>query len=140
MLAEFWKLRPKAQAFIALVVVAGALVISESIYRLIAEPIGFRWTILAALTLLTGSFNVKVSSINAYISVSEAFVFASILLFGTPAGTATVMLECMVILLWMKRETRSLHRILFNMAAPSVAVWTAGTAFYLLSGIQPYSK
>src|SRR4029077_15476711 len=86
------------------------------------------------------SFNVKVSSINANVSVSEAFVFASILLFGTPAGTATVMLECMVILFWMKRERRLLHRVLFNMAAPSVSVWVAGTAFYLLSGIQPYSE
>ena len=28
----------------------------------------------------------------------------------------------------------------FNMAAPSVAIWTAGTCFYLLSGIQPYSQ
>src|SRR4051812_9345124 len=140
MLSEFWKLRPKAQAYIVLVIVAGTLAISESIYQLVVDPIGNQWIILAALTLLTGSFNVKVSSINAYISVSEAFVFASILLFGTPAGTATVVIECLVILLWMKREGRLLHRVLFNMAAPSVAVWTAGTTFYLLSGIEPYSK
>ena len=70
--------------------------------NLIVEPIGNRWVILALLTLLTGSFNVKVPSINAYISVSEAFVFASILLFGTPAGTATVVVECMVVVFWMK--------------------------------------
>ena len=137
---SFGALRPKARAYILLVVLSGALAIGHSIFELVNDPIGYRWIILAALTLLTGSFNVKVPSINAYISVSEAFVFASILLFGTPAGTATVMIECMVILLWMKKENRLAHRMLFNMAAPSLAVWVAGTAFYALSGIQPYSQ
>lgn len=140
MTLQFQALRPKARLYITLVVLAGVFVIGSSVHQLIVNPISNRWLILAALTLLTGSFNVKVSSINAYISVSEAFVFASILLFGTPAGTATVVIECLVILLWMKREMRFLHRVLFNMAAPAVAVWTAGTAFYLLSGIEPYSR
>jgi putative nucleotidyltransferase with HDIG domain len=140
MVTEFKVLRPTARLFIGLVVLAGASVIGHSVYELAVDPIGNRWIILAVLTLLTGSFNVKVPSINAYISVSEAFVFASILLFGTPAGTATVVIECMVVVLWMKPEARLVHRVLFNMAAPSVSVWTAGTAFYVLSGIEPYSK
>ena len=140
MVAEFTALRPVARVYIGVIVLAGATVIAHSIYQLSSEPIGTRWIILALLTLLTGSFNVKVPSINAYISVSEAFVFASILLFGTPAGTATVVIECMVVVFWMKAETRLAHRTLFNMAAPSVSVWTAGTGFYLLSGIQPYSR
>lgn len=140
MVADYHSLRPIARLYIALVVLAGASAIAHSLYELVANPISNRWVILALLTLLTGSFNVKVPSINAYISVSEAFVFASILLFGTPAGTATVLIECFVILLWMKREARLIHRVLFNMAAPAVAVWVAGTAFYLLSGIEPYSK
>jgi putative nucleotidyltransferase with HDIG domain len=46
----------------------------------------------------------------------------------------------MVILLWMKPKGRPLHRMLFNMAAPSVAIWLSGTAFYFLHGIEPYSK
>jgi putative nucleotidyltransferase with HDIG domain len=46
----------------------------------------------------------------------------------------------MVVVFWRKPETRLAHRVLFNMAAPSISVWMAGTAFYLLSGIEPYSK
>lgn len=140
MVTDFKALRPSARLYIIGVVLCGAAVIGVSVRELFVNPISNRWLILAVLTLLTGSFNVKVSSINAYISVSEAFVFASILLFGTPAGTATVVIECLVVLLWMKREARLVHRVLFNMAAPPVAVWTAGSAFYLLSGIEPYSK
>lgn len=140
MIPAFNDLRPAARLYIVAVVLAGAAVIGSSVHQLVVNPISNRWLILALLTLLTGSFNVKVSSINAYISVSEAFVFASILLFGVPAGTATVVIECLVVLLWTKRESRFMHRALFNMAAPPLAVWTAGSAFYLLSGIAPYSQ
>lgn len=134
------QVRPAVRTYVALVVLVGTTAIACSIYALVVAPIGSQWIILAALTILTGSFSVKVPSINAYISVSETFVFASVLLFGSPAGTVTVLLECMVILLWMKPQGRPLHRMLFNLAAPSVAIWTSGNAFYLISGIEPYSK
>ena len=140
MATEFKSLRASARLYVALVILAGASVIGHSVYELAVNPISNRWIILAVLTLLTGSFNLKVPSINAYISVSEAFVFASILFFGTPAGTATVLVECLVISLWLKPQSRTTYRVLFNVAAPSVAIWTAGTMFYLLSGIEPYSK
>ena len=104
------------------------------------EPVSNRWLVLALLTLLTASFNLKIPSISAYISVSEAFVFASVLFFGTPAGTLTVVVECLVITLWIRIPGRATYRVLFNLAAPSVAIWASGEAFYFLSGIQPYSK
>jgi putative nucleotidyltransferase with HDIG domain len=137
---HFLSLRPIVRAYVSAIVALGALVLGLSVHSLFAQPIGTEWLLLAGLTILTGSFSVKVPSINAYISVSEAFVFASVLLFGAEAGTVTVLLECLVILLWMKPQGRPLYRMFFNMAAPSVAIWTAGTCFYLLSGIHPYSQ
>lgn len=137
---EFLSLRPTVRAYVALVVLVGALALAHSTHRLYTDPIGTQWLVLATLTLLTGSFSVKVPSINAYISVSETFVFASVLLFGAAAGTVTVLLECLVIVLWMKPQGRPIHRMFFNMAAPAVAIWISGTTFYLLSGIEPYSK
>ena len=104
--STFRQLRPIGQVYIALVVVLGTATLVHSVARLYVEPLGRQWLILAALTLLTGSFSVKVSSINAYISVSETFVFASVLLFGPDAGTATVLLESLVILLWMRPQGR----------------------------------
>src|SRR3954471_21955402 len=136
----FLKLRPAARAYVALVVAVGGVTVAHSLHRLFNDPIGAQWLVLAALTILTGSFSVKVPSIHAHISVSEAFVFASVLLFGAEAGTVTVLLECLVILLWMKPQGRPLYRMFFNLAAPSVAIWTAGTCFYLLSGIHPYNQ
>lgn len=137
---HFLSLRPTVRIYVSAVVAIGALVLGLSVHQLLIRPIGSEWLLLAGLTILTGSFSVKVPSINAYISVSEAFVFASVLLFGAEAGTVTVLLECLVILLWMKPQGRPLYRMAFNLAAPSVAIWTAGSCFYLLSGIHPYSE
>jgi putative nucleotidyltransferase with HDIG domain len=139
-MTAFQNLRKPARFYVLLVILAGAAVISDSVHRLFAEPISNRWIIFALLTLLTASFNLKVPSINAYISVSEAFVFASVLFFGTPAGTATVVVECLVMALWTRPRGRATYRVFFNLAAPSIAIWTSGNAFYWLSGIQPYSK
>jgi HD-GYP domain-containing protein (c-di-GMP phosphodiesterase class II) len=139
-MATFEDLRPPARLYVLFVIIAGAAVISISVHRLMVEPVSNRWLVLALLTLLTASFNLKIPSISAYISVSEAFVFASVLFFGTPAGTLTVVVECLVITLWIRIPGRATYRVLFNLAAPSVAIWASGEAFYFLSGIQPYSK
>lgn len=137
---NFLDLPATVRAYVTGVVSVGALTLALSVHSLYTAPIGGEWLLLAALTVLTGSFSVKVPSINAYISVSEAFVFASVLLFGAEAGTVTVLLECLVILVWMPPQGRPVYRMLFNLAAPSVAIWVAGSGFYWLSGIAPYSQ
>lgn len=139
-MAEFRKLRPLARAYVISVVLLGAATVAYSVHRLYVEPIGSQWFIIAILTLLTGSFTVRVPSTNASLSVSETFVFAAVLLFGAAAGAITVLLECLIILFWMKPGGRSVQRVLFNMAAPAIAIWVSGTAFYWMSGIAPYSQ
>src|SRR6266508_4328753 len=138
-MTEFAQLRPWARAYVVAVVLLGTATIAHSVHRLYVDPIGPQWFVLAALTLLTGSFTIKVPSINASISVSETFVFASVLLFGPSAGAITVLLECLTIAFWMKPTGRTVHILLFNTAAPAISRWTSGTVFYLVSGIEPYS-
>lgn len=139
-MTEFTQLRPWAKAYVGTVVLLGAAIIGLSVRTLYVNPIGTQWFVLAALTLLTGSFTIKVPSINASISVSETFVFASVLLFGPSAGAMTVVLECLTIAFWMNPKGRAVHILLFNTAAPAIAIWTSGTLFYVISGIQPYSN
>ena len=138
-MTEFTRLQPAARLYIALVVAAGVAVVADSLYWLIIDPLNKQWFVLAALTLLTGSFTVKIPSISAHLSVSETFVFVAVLMFGAPAGTVTVLLECLVILFWMNPRG-GVHQILFNTAAPAVAIWVSGTMFFRTSGIAPYSQ
>src|SRR5262249_3376519 len=136
----FLEVRPAVRTYIAVVLICGALAVGHSFHQIYNHPVGIQLFVLVILTILTGSFSVKVSSINAYISVSETFVIASVLLFGTAAGTVTVFLECLVIVLWMKPHNRVAHRVFFNMAAPAIAIWVSGTAFSLFSKIPPYTQ
>ena len=136
---EFANLPPTVKAYVSAVVLVGFATLAHSVHRLFVDPIGAQWFTLAALTLLTGSFTVKVPSINAHISVSETFVFTSVLLFGPSAGAMTVLLECLIINFWIKHG-RPVHRILFNITAPAIAIWVSGNVFFLISGIEPYSK
>src|SRR5439155_2584664 len=135
----FARLRPAAQAYVASVVFAGLATVLQSARGLYTHPFGTQWLILAALTVLTGSFTIKVPSITARITVSETFVFASVLLFGTAAGTLTVLLETLIISLW-RRPQEPLHRLMFNIAAGAFSIWLSATTFFWLSGIQPLSK
>src|ERR1051326_1110636 len=126
-MTRFSQLPTAARAYILSVVTVGIAIIAASIRHLYAEPIGSEWLLLAVLTLLTGSFTIRVPSTNATLSVSETFVFASVLMFGPAAGAMTVLLECLVILFWMKPNGRPIHRLLFNACAPPIAIWISGT-------------
>jgi len=127
-----------ARLYITTTVVVGLAVVLQSIVSVtVARPIRLEWLILAALTVLTGSFTVKVPSMTARLTVSETFVFASVLLFGVACGTLTVVLETLVIAFWAMREKRSLHRAIFNVAASALSIWVAATAFFRMAGTGP---
>ena len=128
---------PSPHPYAVTVICVGVGVIIESLWRLYSDPPGVEWFLLALLTLLTGSFTVKVPSLPAKLSVSEPFVFTSALLFGPAAGTITVVLDALVISLWMKRSRRTLVRTLFNAAAPAIALRVGSEAFFLLTTVEP---
>src|SRR3954451_2262324 len=131
------QLRRPAKTYVATVVGVGVAAVFQSLISLYRNPIGPEWLILAALTLLTGSFTIKVPSINARLTVSETFVFATVLLFGVAAGTLTVVLETLVVALWTRREVRSTYHAIFNVAASSLSIWLSATFFFAISDFEP---
>src|SRR4026209_829547 len=117
------RLSDSARLYVSAVIVAGIVVVCHSPYVLHLHPVSYHWTLLAGLTLLSGSFTVRIPSIPARLSVSEPFVFAAVLLFGPAAATMIVVLDSLVISLWQKQPSRRASRVLFNVAAASVALW-----------------
>ncbi len=120
-------------------IATGSVVLVAAFMELAHSPQGFffDWLILAALTAISGSATVKLPSIPASLSVSETFVFTSVLLFGAPAGTLTVALDGLIISLWLRSNRKDIHRVLFNMAAPAISIWVASQVFFELAGIEP---
>jgi diguanylate cyclase (GGDEF)-like protein/putative nucleotidyltransferase with HDIG domain len=125
------------RTYVSAVVVLGGATILYSAYQLHSRPIGWNWFILALLTLLSGSATVKLPSVPATISISETFVFTSVLLFGPAAGTLTVTLDVLAISWWLTRRGHPFYRIAFNVFALPASLWVGGHLFYWLSGIQP---
>ena len=71
------------------------------------------------------------------ISISEAFVFTAVLLYGPEAGTLTVALDGLVLSLWVAKRRPGIERALFNFAAPAASAWCSAQLFFLISGISP---
>src|SRR5262245_32270043 len=110
-MVTFAQLRPRARAYVSIVVACGTAAVAHSTYSLFLDPPSTQWVVVAVLTLLTGSFSVRIPSINARISISETFVFVAVLLFGTAAGTIMVLLEALIVILWMSPAGRPTHRL-----------------------------
>ena len=129
-----------AQVFIGGIVVAGLVAIGHSVHTLRSTPVTSQWFVLAALTLLSGSITIKLPGIDASISVSETFVFTSVLLFGTAAGTLTVTLDGLIISLWLWRKGVNFHKLLFNTTAPALSIWLAAQLFFFIAGVPPLTQ
>lgn len=137
MIAE--RLSGWARLYIASITLLGACAIAQSAYVLYAVPMGWNWFILSVLTLLSGSATVKLPAVPATISVSETFVFTSVILFGPAAGTVTVALDALVISLWLARRGHPFYRIAFNVCALPASLWLGAHLFYWTWGSQPLS-
>ena len=87
---------------------------------------------LAALTLFSFVFTIKVPGLPARISVSETFVFTCVLLFGTAAATVTVALDALIMSAWKHR--REPLKLIFNATEPALSIWLASQLFFVMVG------
>ena len=125
---------PLAAVFVALVSVAGLVAVGTSVVTLVRGAVPAEWILFAILTIASGMLTLKIPSIETRFSVSEAFAFASVLLFGPHVGVITLALDGIRISV---RWKMSRVQVLFNFASLGLSVWAAGTAFFALSGLQP---
>lgn len=128
-MSPFTKLSGPARAYVVAVGLVGGGVLLLSIAQLVTAPIDFRWFVLVGLTLLTGSITVKIPSVAATLSVSEAFVFSAFMLFGPAAGIVIAALDGLVISLWLQKRQQPLYRVVFNATAPALSIFVASWVY-----------
>jgi putative nucleotidyltransferase with HDIG domain len=123
---------PGLIAFIVAVIASGAAVLVHSATLLHLGSFNAYAIPLAALTIASGRFTIKVPGRPATVSVSEVFVFASILLFGPAVPVLTVAVDG----LWISATQRHprLYRALFNIAEPAISTWAAAHVFFAITG------
>jgi len=125
-MSPFSQLSAHARSYVIAVAVTGGAVLLASVRELSVADTDNRWFVLVILTLLTSSVTVKVPSVAATLSISEAFVFAAVILFGWPGGTVLASLDGLVISLWLhRRRPQPVYRLAFNATAPALATYLA---------------
>jgi putative nucleotidyltransferase with HDIG domain len=117
----------------------GLTVAVYSLVQLVVLAVDLQWLLLATLTLLTGTFTVRIPGVPARLSVSDTFVFTSVLLFGPAAGTITALLDTLIICLRNGHLARQPFRLIFNISAVALATRISGEVFFGVARIQPYS-
>jgi len=124
-----------AKTYVWSVVACGAIPVLHSLVQLMSGPPSYEWLGLAALTLLSAAFAIRVPSLHARISSSEAFIFALALLFGPAPATLTCGLKGLIVSLSARKRT--VHRLLFNVAEFALTIWISSSVFYLMAGVEP---
>ena len=124
------------QLYISVIVAAGAAMVCQSTLDLATGNLGWNWAVLAVLTLLSGSATVSLPSLPATVSVSETFVFTSVILFGSSAGTVTVALDAAIISFWSYRKGQPFYKIIFNVCALPLTIWLASHLFFSLTQLN----
>jgi putative nucleotidyltransferase with HDIG domain len=133
----------RGRLYVWLVILAG----SSAVVHAVRDMLGGgdyptnQWLILALLTLVSGSATVKIPSISAHISVSETFLFSSVLLYGPSAGVLTVLLDALIItVLKVARRERRTEQVLFNLSAPPLAMWVGAHVYAKTSNLPPLEQ
>ena len=111
---------------------AGAAAILVTLARLALHPADPGALIPAVLAVVSGATVLRLRSVRASFSIGDAFTFSALYLYGVEVGTATVALETLAISIRLGGPPR---RIVFNTAAPSLAMWLAGTLVFGVAGI-----
>ena len=120
--------------YVRFVVAAGAAALGHSLVGLLSAPHPFEWILFATLVILTGSFTLNISAINASISVADTFLIAATLLFGPAPATVALAIDTFV-LSW--RKGYPWRRVAFNAVAPALSLWVAGQVFFAITGAAP---
>ena len=85
---------PKAALlYVGIVAVLGATVVGRSVGIVSRGHVSEQWILFAIMTIASGTFTLKVPSIESRLSVSEVFAFTCVLLFGPDVGAVTVAVD-----------------------------------------------
>ena len=112
--------------------VLGTACIVLSLFNLVKSPISLAWLIPAGLAIVSGLTVLRMQSVSASFSIGDTFSFAALFVYGPEAATVTVALDTLAISTRLKGTP---GRVIFNTAAPSLAMWCAGTLVFRVAGL-----
>ncbi len=128
-----------ARGYVAVMLVVGSVLLASSIGDLRAAAPPIQWWVLVGLTLISGSAVLKLPSIPVSFSISDVFTLTGAVVFGASAGTVIVAIDSLAISMRLARTGLPLRKVLFNAAAPPIAMWVSAQLFFRASGLPALS-
>lgn len=116
------------------VVSAGLVILSIAGYGLIQDPVSLPWLVLSLLTLAAGSLSLRIPGVHGRVSVGDALISLSVLLFGPLAGAVTAALEGLAGSLRCRNTARRLEFLLFNACVMAASAYAGGLVLFALHG------
>jgi len=121
----------KSQSYLWLVVAAGLSVVGYTVWHLPLHRLDVRFLLLALATICIGSrLSIKIPRVKAHISVSDTFIFLTLLMFG---GEAAILLATVEALCSSVRISTKTQLHLFNASVMAcstfLTVWTLRLSF-----------
>lgn len=117
--------RLATKVFIVAVSLAGLLLFACAVYIVATSPINPEWVLLSLVTvILISRIDIGIPKIYSTITISDAFLFTSILLYGPMLSVVLAGVDAAVCSLSYKNKQRVLP---FNMAVMSLSVFISST-------------
>ena len=129
----------RARPYVLAVLCAGCAVLAVSVAEVAPLAHSAQFWMLVMLTLMSGTAVLKIPTTSVHFSISDVFTLTSAVVFGPAAATVAVALESLLMSARVIRTGLTVQRVLFNAAAPPLAMWLSARTFFLLSGLQPLS-
>ncbi|HTF37008.1 MAG TPA: diguanylate cyclase [Blastocatellia bacterium] len=121
-----------ASLFLITVSVVGLMIFAYAGCALAFRPINFEWILLSLVTILMVSrIDIGIHKGRSAVTLSDTFIFISMLLYGTHASVVLAGLDAAVCALLFKERRRM---ILFNGAAMSLSIFAASSTVTLMFG------
>ncbi|MGZ5435849.1 MAG: GGDEF domain-containing protein [Pyrinomonadaceae bacterium] len=120
------------QIYIWLVVLAGTAVLSFSLREFPVSQLDVRFLVMALATVLIGPrLSIQIPRVRAHISVSDTFIFLTLLLFG---GEAAILLATVEAICSSVRISKQVSTHLFNAGATAVSTFLTVWSLRLIFG------
>ncbi|HKY06537.1 MAG TPA: HD domain-containing protein, partial [Blastocatellia bacterium] len=123
---------PRESFFAASISAVGMLLFAYSAYEVATGVLNFEWALLAAVTvLLVSRIDIGLPRISSTVTLSDAFIFISVLVYGTYPSVILAGADAAICSLQYKSRRTILW---FNVAVMSISVFISSTVVRLIFG------